>query len=386
MAALARYDVLDTPRESDFDDITRLIANICEVPFAVVNLIDDGRQWFKSEVGFGVRETPLADSFCAHAILENELLVIPDATKDERFACNPLVTGDPKLRFYAGSLLKTEDGYALGTLCVLDTRPRELDQRQLDALRVLSHHVMTLLELRRHVALKTAIAAQLDQALRDREQMMAVVSHDLRSPLGVVALTAEMMGTMAAGDAPAAGERLARAATTMQRLVDDLLDMEAMNRGALKLDVRPVELARLVDDLGQAFMMEAQSRSIELKIVVSANAPLVCDPRRVQQALGNLVGNALKLTPTGGEVVVSAEHDAGDVLFVVRDSGPGFAEGVAARLFEPFWRGPSPAERGAGLGLAITKGIVEAHGGAISADNAPGGGARVEVRLPAGGR
>ena len=321
LAALARYDILDTPRESDFDDITRLIARICDVPFAVVNLIDDGRQWFKSEVGFGVRETPLRDSFCAHAILENELLVIPDATKDERFACNPLVTGDPKLRFYAGSLLKTDDGYPLGTLCVLDTRPRELDEHQLDALRVLSHQVMTLLELRRHVALETAIAAQLDQALRDREHMMAVVAHDLRSPLGVVSLTAEMLPTVAPKDLPASAKRLNRAATTMRRLVDDLLDVEAMNRGALKLEVRPVALRGLVDDLGQAFVMEARSRGIDLKVVVDTETQLTCDPGRVQQALGNLVANALKLTPTGGEIVVSADHGADNAVFVVRDSG-----------------------------------------------------------------
>lgn len=169
LAALAAYDVLDTPRERDFDEVAELASEICGTPIAVVNLIDSGRQFFKAEVGLGVRETPLDSSFCARAILEEELLIVPDATKDPRFECNPLVVGEPNLRFYAGALLKTEQGHALGTVCVLDYAPRELTDVQVKTLRVLARQVMKQLELRRSLrdlALSNARAAAAQKAGR----------------------------------------------------------------------------------------------------------------------------------------------------------------------------------------------------------------------------
>ena len=151
LAALRAYDILDTPREAAFDDIVNLVARVFDAPIAVVNLIDEGRQWFKAEVGLGVRETPLETSFCAHAILMQDRLVVPDATLDDRFACNPLVTGDPGLRFYAGQVLKSAEGLPIGTLCVLDTRvrPEGPTALQMQTLQVLAAQVMTQLDLRR---------------------------------------------------------------------------------------------------------------------------------------------------------------------------------------------------------------------------------------------
>jgi PAS domain S-box-containing protein len=149
LAALARYDVLDTPREAAFDEVAALAAKLCDVPIAVVNLIGDRRQFFKAEVGLGVRETPFESSFCAKAILEQDFLLVPDATLDPRFECNPLVVDEPHLRFYAGALLKTDEGLPIGTLCVLDHRPRQLTELQQETLRVLAKQVMAQLELRR---------------------------------------------------------------------------------------------------------------------------------------------------------------------------------------------------------------------------------------------
>src|SRR6476660_708453 len=150
LKVLWQYDVLDTVPEEVFDDLTELAARICEAPIAMITLVDEKRQWFKSKVGVTVSETSRDISFCGRAIEQSDLFIVPDATLDQRFADNPLVISDPKIRFYAGAPLITPDGHALGTLCVIDKVPRELRPEQRQALRVLARHVMMQLELRRH--------------------------------------------------------------------------------------------------------------------------------------------------------------------------------------------------------------------------------------------
>jgi two-component sensor histidine kinase len=149
LAALRSYRVLDTPPEPAFDDLVQLAARACQAPIALISLIDERRQWFKAEVGLGVRETPLDRSICLNAMLLPGMTIVPDLTEDSRFARNPLVTGEPHLRFYAGAVLKTPDGVPLGALCVLDCVPRDLTEEQASTLTVLARQVMSQLELRR---------------------------------------------------------------------------------------------------------------------------------------------------------------------------------------------------------------------------------------------
>lgn len=150
LKVLWQYEVLDTVPEEVFDDLAELASTICEAPIALISLVDESRQWFKARVGFDVTETSRDVSFCSHAILQPGLFIVPDATKDERFKENPLVTGQPGIRFYAGAPLVAPDGHALGTLCVLDKQPRELNPSQLKAVRLLARLVVGQLELRRH--------------------------------------------------------------------------------------------------------------------------------------------------------------------------------------------------------------------------------------------
>ncbi len=150
LAALYSYNILDSLPEEEYDEITQLAAQICQTPIALISLVDQERQWFKSNRGLTVRQTPIEQSFCAYAIRNpSETYVVPDARLDQRFADNPLVRGEPNIVFYAGSPLIDENGFALGSICVIDQQPKQLSPSQLSALNILAKQVVRLLELRK---------------------------------------------------------------------------------------------------------------------------------------------------------------------------------------------------------------------------------------------
>ena len=166
LEALRLYRILNTEAEKSFDDLARLASVICGSPISLVSLVDDGRQWFKARVGMAATETSRDVAFCAHAILQRDVMIVPDALADERFADNPLVLAEPHIRFYAGAPLITPDGLPVGTLCVFDRVPRQLTPEQIQALKVLRDAVVAQLELRRRLLEVSDLAAERDSRFR----------------------------------------------------------------------------------------------------------------------------------------------------------------------------------------------------------------------------
>ncbi|HEY3171886.1 MAG TPA: PAS domain S-box protein [Thermoanaerobaculia bacterium] len=196
LEALRELEILDSAPEEDFDDLALIASQICGTPMSMISLIDRDRQWFKAKVGVETRETSRDLAFCAHAILQRDLFVVPDATKDPRFAGNPLVTTDPKIRFYAGAPLRTPEGHALGTLCVVDRLPRQLTEEQETALRALSRQVEAQLELRRRLIQERKEAGE---ALHEKEVSVKLLAEQMPAVLWSVDRNLRFTSSMGAG-------------------------------------------------------------------------------------------------------------------------------------------------------------------------------------------
>jgi len=369
--ALHSYAILDTPREPAFDDITRLAAMICQTPIAVVNLIDSERQWFKSEIGLGTRETPLATSICAHALLEDDLLLVPDTREDPRFASNPLVTGAERLHFYAGALLKTSDGLPLGTVCVLDRRARQLTYDQIEALRALARQAMAQLELRKALALA-------QESNHYRSRLLAIAGHDLKTPLR----TASYALAKVRRELDAVGVPLDEARKALSQVAAGLdeLAASAVAGGEHSLPVQgEVALGDLLGPILDTWRPQAAAKGLRLRYVPTT-LRVRSHPTLLATLLGNLLGNAVKYTEHGS-VLIGCRRRGEHVVVDIIDSGVGMDGDSLRDLFQAF-RQADPRSEGLGLGLWIVRRTAETLGCGVEVRSRPGQGSRFSVTLP----
>jgi signal transduction histidine kinase len=386
LQALRGLCVLDTPSEDRFDRIVRTAAKLFGVPTALVSLLDEGRQWFKARVGLDAPETPRDISFCGHAILGSSTFVVPDAVRDPRFHDNPLVVGAPFIRFYAGHPVRAPDGSRVGTLCLLDSTPREFSDADRAALADLA--VWVELELD---AVTVALAREaLEEQQRLKNEFISTVSHELRTPLTSIRGSLGLLTGGVAGPLPGPVAEMVDIAhknsERLIRLINDILDLDKVEAGKLDLYLEVADLAPLLHHAAEAHQGYACEYGARVEVVLDApGARARVDADRLAQVLANLLSNAIKFSPRGQAVTLRLVRHAGRLRVSVEDRGPGVPEDFRARIFQKFAQADGSDTRrrgGTGLGLSIARALTERMGGALDFTSAPGGGTTFWFDLP----
>lgn len=385
LAKLRAYQILDTLPEAEYDSITRLASFICQTPISLVSLIDENRQWFKSHHGLDATETPRDVAFCAHAINQpDRVFVVDDPTKDHRFADNPLVTGYPEVKFYAGAPLVTADGYALGTLCVIDHQARHLNESQLEALKTLAFEVVSQLELRWKIREMEQVQAQLQEQKNELERFAHQVSHDLKSPLRAMGMLAELVREESAAalsdDSRDALEKLQDKAEHAFKLVNGILEHAVAGQAQCKPEAMQLEpfIQSVVD-----FCSPGKGTHIVFDLqVFQWNS----DPVLLHQILQNLINNAIKYNDKSECLItIRTTLREAQLCIEVEDNGPGIPEAFRERIFLMFQtlHGVDKfGQKGTGIGLSTVKRLTQALGGSIAVDSTPGEGSVFRVLLP----
>jgi len=369
---LQAFGILDSPAEPHFDAITRTAAQMLRTPIALLNFIDEAREWCKSAWGMQRNHAHRHESICAEALLGGDALVIPDAGKDEHFSSHPQVTGKRAVVFYVGVVLKTSDGVALGTLCAIDHSPRDVTVEELDALRTLAANVVSHLESR-ILSRELADATQrLDAAAANRDEFLAMLAHELRAPLAPINTAVELLDTAGATDAQQAWARqvLRRHSRYMGQIVDNLLSASLVSVGVINLTLNVTHVKSILDQAVELSQTELSKRGHELTMEVDEALYVVADAIQCPLIVANLLRNAATYTPPGGHVNVTVSADTEHVAVTVRDDGVGIAAGDIEDIFQLFRQTPRSSARsagGMGLGLTLARRLAEMHGGALTA-------------------
>lgn len=372
--ALESYELLDSEAEKSFDDLTSLASFICGTPISLITLLDANRQWFKSSVGTTVKESPRDLAFCAYAILEDKIFVVKDTLHDHRFADNILVTNDPKIRFYAGAPLIDKKGFKLGTLCVLDTVPRELNPQQLKALEQLSAVVVAQIQLRFEMKNQVKNDFKLMQAAKMSSlgEMAAGVAHEINNPLTIIQGNAVVLKRLASSeqmDVEKMISGLNKIQDTSNRISKIIKGLLTFARKSDKESTEVVQLDKVIDDtlvlLGERFKYN------NVKFIFNQSPDLIieCSPVQLSEVILNLLNNAHDAVVGSANAWVELRIEVADthVKISVIDSGKGIREEILEHMMEPFFT-TKELGKGTGLGLSISKGLIESHGGQLYYD------------------
>lgn len=380
VADLYTYDIVDTIDEEEYDNITKIASFICGTPVSLITMMEEERQWIKSAVGTEVKEVPRDISFCSHLLTNGQSVIFPDLQKNPDFADHPFVAGPLQVGFYAGVPIVSPAGHAIGSICVLDTRPRELTDEQTHALGALAKQVMMLLSYRKNLRESKQLHTELQESFKDLQTFSYMVSHDLKAPLrsirGFSEIIEEDYGESLEEEIKYYLNKVQDSAARMDVLIDDLLNLSRVSRQEVKKEeVDFTEICRSV---------AADYNSETFKVETEGGLHTVGDRGLITAVARNLISNAVKYSGKNPEPAVSiyAEVREGKQYFCIRDNGVGFNPDRAGDIWRPFRRMHTEKEfSGTGIGLAIVKKAVDKHHGHAFFESAPGEGAKFYVRF-----
>jgi signal transduction histidine kinase len=385
LQSLYDYDILDTISEIEYDSITKIASQICNVPASLITFLDKDRQWFKSHLGTEMTETDRALSFCNYTIIDPyNVLVVPDMRVDDRFSRNPLVTGEPNAIFYAGAPLVTPEGYVLGSICVLDVKINNLNDEQLSALKGLAQQVMARLELQKKIKELNLAQEQLKNANKSLKSFAHIVSHDMKTPLANISLVTRSYKKRYQEyfdkDAYDYLDLIEKSTFELLAFIDEvLIQSETIDQGPACVNlVDSKEIINKVIDL------LAPPADIEIKI--AGEFPKVPNRTSLQQVFLNLITNAIKYNDkTKGIINISCISDQAFHHFHVSDNGSGIEEQCLNQIFEErqtLNKTDRFGNMGTGIGLAEVKTILDAIEGKITVTSEKYIGSDFKVSIP----
>jgi signal transduction histidine kinase len=383
MEELLRYEVLDTDDEKALDELTQLASAICGTPISLISLVDKDRQWFKSRVGLDAPETSRDIAFCSHAILQDHIFEVPDTLEDERFADNPLVTGAPDIRFYAGAPLISKSGMPIGTLCVIDSEPHKLDEKQQLALNTLAKQVVSQLELRLH-------NRHLQRMQKNQQQIFAVMSHDLRSPfngiLGLSKALREKADTLKPERLAKMADGILESSLKVYQLLDEILQWSSNQLGAIQLELKVIPINPLIIETLDLMKDSLELKKINITHHTHENAVAMADINLTKTIIRNLLANAIKYTPENGSIHIETQMIDSHVQLVMTDTGGGIPLEIIDELFSDCVASQcgTQGESGNGLGLSLCGDFARKQQGTLSLDKDYKEGAKLILSLPHG--
>lgn len=373
LRTLQDYALLDTLPEGRFDGIVTLAANFLKAPMALFSLVDGDRIWFKARFGTDAIEVDRDLSFCAHTATHDEVLIVEDAQRDERFAKNCLVQGKPNIRFYAGVPIHARNGHVLGTLCVVDVVPRSISNQEIRALESFAREIETQVEFRQ-------LMNQQQRLFDERAILTDMIVHDASGMVAALRWNFELLESEAV-DRAAVLAQCRGAADELMRLCESVLHRNEDRPRAIVTEIKSTQLRVWLDSLCRR--IERMAREADISFELSNDLPeqpIETDASLLERIILNLVRNAIQACPPGSRILIRA-GSTGDAALecVVADDGPGVPEALAERIFEPYF---SYREGGTGLGLAICRQGARALGGSIRFKPREPHGAEFIVSLP----
>lgn len=393
---LIRYEVLYTQYEEDFDQIVQLASAICKTPISTITLLDFNKQWFKAKIGIDNAEGDRDISFCGHAIVQDEaIMIVNDALEDQRFVDNPLVLGDPNIRFYAGYSLVSPSGYKLGTLCVIDRVPRSLTAEQELTLKTLGNQVVKLFELRlrnKEAESRNKLIEeqkkQLEESKSVQSKIISIIAHDVRGPVTSLKTMIELTKAKSLTEAETVHlfDMLDKQLDGTLDMLTNLVDWGSMLLKKGKLSISSVNISSVVEKIIKNLSPMVQMKKNKFQNLVPPEAEVMADENTLRFILRNIISNANKFTSEGTITIHIQPNENKNILsIIVSDTGCGMPLEIQQQLFNPAKRHSREGtnkEKGSGLGLLLAKEFAEAMHASIDVQSDTGKGTSFSVTLP----